>query len=118
MRLKIYAYEKCGTCRKAMKFLTTHDVEHTIVPIREQPPARAELNRMLGFYGGDLRRLFNTAGHDYQRLKLKEKLPRMTVDEAIDLLANNGNLVKRPFVLAANGGRVGFNAEEWENLLR
>jgi Spx/MgsR family transcriptional regulator len=100
-----------------LKFLQARDIPYTTVPIREQPPTKAELKRMVKIYGGDLRRLFNTSGQDYQRLQLKVKLPKMTADEAITLLANNGNLVKRPFVLAGNGGRAGFNAEEWENLL-
>ncbi len=118
MGLKIYAYEKCGTCRKALQFLEARRVRHTTIPIREQPPARAELKQMLKIYGGDLRRLFNTSGQDYKRLRLREKLPKMTEDEAIALLANNGNLVKRPFVLSGSGGRAGFNELEWEVLLK
>jgi arsenate reductase len=118
MNLKIYAYQNCGTCRKAFKFLEASGVKYTAAPIREQPPSRTELKKMLRIYGCDLRRLFNTSGQDYKRLKMKDKLPKMGEDEAIALLASNGNLVKRPFVLTKTGGLLGFNEMEWKNLLK
>jgi Spx/MgsR family transcriptional regulator len=116
MKLKVYAYEKCGTCRKALKFLDARGVAYTTVPIREQPPTKTELRQMLLLYGGDIRRLFNTAGADYKALNLKEKLAKMSADEAIDLLSRNGNLVKRPFVLSDDRGLIGFKEEEWKKL--
>ncbi|MCA9410270.1 MAG: arsenate reductase family protein [Candidatus Omnitrophica bacterium] len=112
--LKIYAYAKCGTCRKALKHLDVKGIDYQEIPIRESPPKRTELKNMLEFYDGDLRRLFNTSGGDYKELKLKDKLPAMNQKEAIDLLASNGNLVKRPFVLGEDFGLVGFKEEEWE----
>jgi arsenate reductase len=112
--LKIYAYKNCGTCRKALRWLEENQVRHEVVPIREQPPTETELRRMLGFYGGDLRKLFNTSGQDYKALNLKDKLPRMSEAEAIRLLSKNGNLVKRPFALSECAGLVGFKAEEWK----
>ncbi len=118
MNLKIYAYQNCGTCRKAFKFLDASGVEYTTAPMREQPPTRTELKKMLRIYGCDLRRLFNTSGQDYKRLKMRDKLPKMGEEEAIQLLASNGNLVKRPFVLTKTGGLVGFNEKEWGNLLK
>lgn len=117
MPLKVYQYEKCDTCRRALKFLVAHGVAHTVVPIREQPPSRAELAAMLKVYGGEVRKLFNTAGQDYRRLNLKERLPAMNAAEAIDLLARNGNLVKRPLVVSAAGGLVGFREDEWRRWL-
>jgi len=84
------------------------------IPIRETPPTKAELRRMLGACGGDLRRLFNTSGGDYRELKLGERLSSMSEDEALDLLVANGNLVKRPFLLDGKGGLVGFKEPEWE----
>ncbi len=114
MKVKIYVYEKCGTCRRALQFLQSRKVPFTAIPIREQPPTRAELRRMLDIYGGEIRKLFNTSGLDYQAQNLKDKLPKLTTDEAIALLAGNGNLVKRPFVLTDQSGRVGFKEEEWE----
>ncbi len=117
MSLRIYAYEKCDTCRRALKFLAAKKVAHEVVPIRTQPPTVAELRAMLGYVGGDLRRLFNTAGQDYRALDLKTRLPKMTMEEALALLSTNGNLVKRPFALTKNAGVVGFREDEWEKLI-
>ncbi len=112
--MRIHTYAKCDTCRKAVKWLKARGLGFEEIPIREQPPTEAELRRMLSIYGGELKRLFNTSGGDYRELKLGEKLPSMSEDEAIALLASNGNLVKRPFLLADRGGLVGFKEAEWE----
>jgi len=97
-----------------VKWLQARDLEFTEIPIREQPPTKAELKRMLAIYDGDLKRLFNTSGGDYRELKLGEKLPAMSEIEALDLLATSGNLVKRPFLLTEKAGLVGFKEPEWE----
>jgi arsenate reductase len=115
--LKVFAYAGCDTCRKALKFLKERGVAHEVVPIRETPPTKAELKRMLAFHDGELRKLFNTSGQDYKALGLAAKLPTLSADEALTLLAGNGNLVKRPFVLGKELGLVGFKAEEWERRL-
>lgn len=117
MGLKIYHYEKCDACRRALKFLQRHGVDYTAVPIREHPPSRAELKRMLDVYRKDVRRLFNTSGRDYRERNLKERLPAMSEEEALRLLSENGNLIKRPFVLSGQTGRVGFKEEEWKVFL-
>ena len=116
MKLKVYEYKGCGTCRKALKWLEVKGVKYKKVPIREQPPTKAELKRMLKIYNGNMRRLFNTSGGDYQALNLKDKLPEMSTEEAVNLLADNGNLIKRPFMLTKGGGVIGFKVEEWEDL--
>lgn len=113
MALRVYAYEKCDTCRKALKFLAAKKVAHEVIPIRQQPPTIAELRAMLAHVGGDLRRLFNTSGQDYRALDLKSRLPKLSEDEALALLASNGNLVKRPFALTPKSGVVGFREDEW-----
>ena len=115
--MKIYAYEKCDTCRKALKFLAAKKVAHEVIPIRKQPPTVSELRKMLGYAGGDLRKLFNTAGQDYRALDMKTLLPKLKTEEALALLASNGNLVKRPFALTKSSGIVGFREEEWEQLI-
>lgn len=115
--LKVYAYAGCDTCRKALKFLKARGVSHEVIPIREQPPTPAELRRMLAAQGGDVRRLFNTSGQDYKALGLSQKLPGMTAEAALALLAGNGNLVKRPFVLAKDDAWVGFKEAEWAERL-
>jgi arsenate reductase len=117
MSLRVYAYEKCDTCRKALKFLDSRKVAHEVIAIRETPPTVAELRTMLGHVGGDLRKLFNTAGQDYRALDMKTRLPELSEDEALALLAGNGNLVKRPFALGRKGGVVGFREEEWKHML-
>lgn len=117
MKLRVYAYSGCDTCRKALKFLQQHGVEAEVLPIRDQPPTVAELKSMLGHVGGDLRRLFNTSGQDYKALDMKTKLPAMSEAEALELLASCGNLVKRPFALTKGGGVVGFKEDEWRALL-
>jgi len=115
--LKIYEYKGCGTCRKALKWLEARKIQYDKIPIREQPPSKTELKRMLRIYEGNLRRLFNTSGGDYKEFNLKDKLSSLTEAQAIDLLAGNGNLIKRPFVLTKKGGVIGFKEEEWAKLL-
>lgn len=117
MSLRVYAYANCDTCRKALKFLAAKKVAPEVIPIREQPPTVAELRKMLGYVDGDLRKLFNTAGQDYRALDMKTRLAKMTVEEALALLASNGNLVKRPFALTKSAGVVGFREEEWAQLI-
>ena len=116
MKLKFYAYKNCDTCRKAIKYLDEKGVGYELIPIREQPPTKAELKTMLANHDGNIRKLFNTSGGDYKELNLKEKLPNMTDAEAINLLSKNGNLVKRPFALKAKTGVVGFNVSVWVEL--
>ena len=115
--IRVYAYTNCSTCRAALKFLAHRNLEATILPIREQPPTKAELKRMLAAVGGNLRKLFNTSGADYKQMNLKDRLPEMTEAEAFELLTSNGNLVKRPFLLANSGAAVGFDESEWKRIL-
>jgi len=114
MDVTIYHYEKCGTCKKALKWLDGRNVSYTTVPIREQPPKPAELHAMLEAYDGEIKQLFNVSGVDYRALNLKEKLPEMSTDEAVALLAGNGNLIKRPFVTGPGIALVGFDPVAWE----
>ena len=114
--LKIYAYSGCSTCKNALKWLKAHAVPFNEIAIRETPPTPAELKAMLAAHDGDLRRLFNTSGMDYRALGLKDKLPGMSTEAALKLLAENGNLVKRPFALDAKSKvhLVGFKEDEWK----
>lgn len=115
--MKIYTYKNCGTCKKATQWLDAHGIDYEEFPIRETPPSAAELKQMLAYQNGDLRKLFNTAGGDYRELNMKEKLPKMSESEAIELLSGRGNLVKRPFLLADSIGLVGFKEELWASQL-
>ena len=111
--MKVYAYEGCSTCRKALSYLKSTGREFQLIPIRETPPTKDELRRMLKLYQGKVKHLFNTSGQDYRAMGLGAKLPKLTDEQAITLLSKHGNLVKRPFVLVGNTGAVGFKEEEW-----
>ncbi|MEO6053038.1 MAG: Spx/MgsR family RNA polymerase-binding regulatory protein [Chthoniobacterales bacterium] len=115
--LKVYTYAKCSTCRKAVKFLQSRKIAFRELPIRETPPALQELKVMLGAYDGQLRKLFNTSGNDYKALGLSVKLAEMKESEALKLLAGNGNLVKRPFVIGDKANLVGFDEDVWRAAL-
>ena len=115
--MKIYIYAKCSTCRNALKWLDSKGFTYQSIAIRETPPPTKELEAMLSFYNGDIRKLFNTSGMDYRALKLRDRLPNMSQSEALELLASNGSLVKRPFLLNAEMGLVGFREAIWEETL-
>jgi len=117
--LKVYQYSGCSTCKNALKWLKQHAIPCAEAVIRETPPSLTELKAMLAAHGGDLRKLFNVSGQDYRSLGLKDKLPAMSTDAALKLLATNGNLVKRPFAIDAKTGvhLVGFKEPEWQAAL-
>lgn len=111
--LTVYAYRSCSTCRSAIARLKQGGVAYTELPIREQPPGIPELRRVLAAVGGDIRRLFNTSGQDYRELGIAKRLPGLSTEQALALLAGNGNLCKRPIVLGTAVALVGFKPEEW-----
>jgi arsenate reductase len=115
--LTIYTYTNCDTCRRAVKWLRTHGLVFAERAIRETPPGVAELKAMLVAYDGERRRLFNTSGRDYRELKLGDTLAAMSDREAFELLAGNGNLVKRPFLIGSGVALVGFDGELWAKVL-
>jgi len=117
MTARVYEYAKCSTCRQALKFLDGKGVSYQAVPIVDQPPTLAELKTMLAF-AGDLRRLFNTSGVVYREMGLGEKLKTMSERDALALLAKNGKLVKRPFVLLKDRGLLGFKEDEWKKAFK
>lgn len=112
--LRVYSYKGCDSCRKAIKWLKERGIEFENLPIRETPPSMAELRKALSAYDGELKRLFNVSGQDYRALGLKDRLADMSEDESLRLLRENGNLVKRPFVLGKDSAIVGFKEAEWE----
>lgn len=114
--LKFYHYSGCSTCKNAIKWLKAHTIPFEEIAIRETPPSLTELKAMLAAHSDEMRRLFNTSGQDYRNLGLKDKLPAMSTDAALKLLAENGNLVKRPFAIDPKNKiyLVGFKENEWE----
>ena len=110
---RYYSYKGCGTCRKAKKWLAEHSIEVEEIAIRETPPTIEEFRVALE-NGYALKALFNSSGGDYRELGMKDKLPTLSEDEALELLHSRGNLVKRPFVVSEKGALVGFKEAEWE----
>ncbi|MES2660551.1 MAG: arsenate reductase family protein [Verrucomicrobiota bacterium] len=113
----VYVYQKCSTCRDAMKWLDARGIPYQVKAIRETPPTVAELKTALTAFGGDMRKLFNTSGMDYREHGMKDKLPGMSEAAAFDLLSKNGNLVKRPFLIGDGKVLVGFKEAEWVTAL-
>lgn len=114
--MKIYTLKTCDSCRKATKWLKENSIDFTEVPIRETPPTKAALSRALKATG-EIKKLFNTSGQDYRSLNMKEKLPTLSEADAISLLASNGNLIKRPFLISGDTTLVGFKADIWADSL-
>lgn len=111
--LTFYAHPKCSTCQNAREWLQQRSLAFIEKDIRTTPPSLAELRAMLKGQGGELRRLCNTSGIEYRALGLSAKLPAMTEDEALRLLAGNGMLIKRPFLLGDGVALVGFKEPAW-----
>lgn len=110
-------YPKCTTCQKARKWLEEQGVVFTARHIKEQPPTQSELKDWWGESGLPLRRFFNTSGLKYKELALKDKLPAMSEEEQIALLATDGMLVKRPILVGDDFVLVGFREAEWRAAL-
>ncbi|MBE6863309.1 MAG: arsenate reductase family protein [Ruminococcus flavefaciens] len=111
-------YPKCTTCQKAQKWLDSNGISYDLRDIKNDNPSREELAEWYRSSGLPLKKFFNTSGMLYRSLELKDKLPDMSEDEQLDLLAGNGMLVKRPLLI--NGGKVlvGFKESEWTSLLK
>ena len=110
-------YPPCSTCQKAKKWLDDHSLSYTDRHIKQQNPTYEELKEWHARSGLPLKKFFNTSGLAYKALELKEKLPGMTEDEQLRLLATDGMLVKRPLVVLGDAVLVGFKPAEWEERL-
>ena len=113
----VLAYRKCSTCQKALKWLDAHNVNYDERPIVEENPSYEELSKWYSMSGLPLKKFFNTSGILYKEMNLKDKLPSMTEDEMLKLLATNGKLVKRPLVIGDNFVLTGFKEAQWEEAL-
>ena len=107
-------YEKCSTCKKAKEWLDGHAVSVTVRDIKADNPSADERRRWWKQSGLPLKRFFNTSGLKYKELGLKDRLPHMTEQEQIELLATDGMLVKRPILVGEDFVLVGFREKEWE----
>ena len=111
-------YPKCSTCRKAKKWLDEHNVKYTDRHIVEDNPTYEELKKWYEKSGLPLRSFFNTSGMLYREMELSKKLPDMSEDEQLKLLASNGMLVKRPLIVTEDIVLTGFKESVWEENVR
>lgn len=110
------AYPPCSTCQKAKKWLEEAGIPFEERHIKEQRPTREELDRWQTLSGRPLKAFFNTSGLAYRALGLKDKLPALSREEQLTLLAGDGMLVKRPLAVLPDRVLVGFRPAEWEAL--
>lgn len=110
-------YPKCSTCQKAKKWLDEQDIKYTERHIVDNNPSYEELKEWYNKSGLPLKRFFNTSGLLYKEMQLKDKLPTMTEEEQLKLLATNGMLVKRPLVVNDDMVLIGFKEAEWAEKL-
>lgn len=115
--LKFICYPKCTTCQKAKKWLDENKIEYELRDIKLDNPTVTELTEWYKKSGLPLKKFFNTSGLLYKSLELKSKLPTMTDDEMLTLLASDGMLVKRPLLVGEDFVLVGFKENEWSKAL-
>lgn len=115
--IKIYCYNKCSTCRKALKFLDEHNVEYNLKDIKEDYPTANEMKEIIKRSNLEIKKFFNTSGNVYKELNLKDKLEYMDDESKINLLTSNGMLIKRPLVITSDTILVGFKEKLWNNLI-
>ena len=106
-------YPRCSTCKKAVKWLEDNGIEYTYRDIKEDNPTEKELREWHATSGLPLKRFFNTSGNSYRELGLSKKLPEMSEDEQLALLASDGMLVKRPLAVGDGFVLTGFAEAEW-----
>lgn len=113
MALQFFWYPKCGTCRKAKKWLDEHNIAYEEIHIVENPPSQEQLAEMYQQSGLELKKFFNKSGQKYRELGLKDKVGSASESELLDLLASDGMLIKRPIVTDGTKVTVGFKEEEF-----
>lgn len=114
--MKFICYPRCTTCQKAKKWLDANKIQYTERHIKDDNPSYEELKEWYEKSGLPLKKFFNTSGQLYKSMELKNKLPDMSDEEQLRLLATDGMLVKRPLLIKGDKVLVGFKEAEWENL--
>lgn len=109
-------YPKCTTCKKAKKWLDDHGISYEERDIKLENPSREELKEWYEKSGFELKKFFNTSGLLYKSMNLKDRLPDMSEEEKLDLLASDGMLVKRPLLVTEDKVLVGFREAQYEEL--
>jgi arsenate reductase len=113
MSLQLYGYSKCGTCRDAIKSLRAKGHELKMIELFETPPSIEQLRGWIESSGLPIQRFFNVSGEVYREMQLKDKLPSMSFEDQLALLASNGRLIKRPIAFDKNKVTVGFKEAEY-----
>jgi arsenate reductase (glutaredoxin) len=113
LALTLYWYPKCGTCRKAKKWLDDHNLSYDEVHIVDNPPSRDQLENFYKKSGLEIKKFFNTSGQKYRDLGLKDRIKDASDEELLDLLASDGMLIKRPIVMDSEKVTVGFKEEDF-----
>ena len=116
--MQFICYPKCSTCQKAKKFLEANGIDVEERHIRDNKPTVEELSEWHRQSGLPLKKFFNTSGLLYKELQLKDRLPAMSEEEQLRLLATDGMLVKRPIIVDGETVLTGFREAEWECLLK
>ncbi len=117
MAVLLVWYPKCTTCQKAKKWLEEQGESFQLRDIKEDKPNLEELRSWHQASGLPLKKFFNTSGLVYKSMELKDKLPEMSEEEQLELLASDGMLVKRPILITDKGVTTGFREEAWQALL-
>ena len=116
--IKFICYPRCTTCQKAKKWLDDNKIQYELRDIKEDNPSFEELSAWYEISGLSLKKFFNTSGLLYKSMELKDKLPTMSEEEQLKLLATDGMLVKRPLVIDEDFVLVGFKESEWSEKLK
>jgi arsenate reductase len=116
-KVRVYHYPQCSTCKKALKWLSAHDAAVELIDIVKHPPSKRELREALLGSGLPLKKLFNTSGLSYREGKFGERLATMSEAEALDALAADGKLIKRPLLLGKGFALVGFDEAAYRSKL-
>lgn len=114
--LVVYVHPGCSTCKKALKWLDDHQLQYKVEDIRETRPSAQQMAVLKEKNNYSIHQLFNTSGQEYRKQHLKDKLPTLSTQAALELLASDGMLMKRPIVLRNEKMTVGFKEEVWENV--
>lgn len=115
MSLIFYGYPKCGTCRKAQKWLESQDIPLEYHNIVEEPPSKKEIADLRSKSGLPLQKFFNTSGKKYRELGLKDKVKTASEDELLEWLASDGMLLKRPIVTDGRKVTIGFHEDTFDD---
>lgn len=115
MAITFYSYPKCGTCRKAKKWLEQEEVDFNEIHIVEEPPSKETLKELYEKSGLPLKKFFNTSGMKYRELGLKDKVNTASDDELLELLASDGMLIKRPLTTDGQKVTLGYKEETFED---